>query len=342
MRMLQRRHLSASTLGRGTELNPFYRRGFTLIELLVVIAIIGILIALLLPAVQKVREAANRTKCANNLKQMGLAFHNFHDSQNMLPASRIHYSNKGGWAAWTVQILPYIEQDNLYKQWRDPTYGDLARCYWQQAPETQQAQIQMYYCPSRISKVTLSRPVGNRNTDQDEDNSGVFHPGALTDYAASCGDRNSYPDGYLDDKTANGAIIEGLATMDNTGQIVLSWHSRTNFASITDGLSNTFLVGEKHVTPTKFGTAPADHAAYHAWDVPRNIGRCGGPGFPISPNPLGMVTEDERVFGSCHPGVCQFVFGDGSVRAIQKSIPPAVLRLLVVRNDGQPIPDGSY
>src|SRR5262249_327825 len=106
--------------------DPSQRRpGFTLIELLVVIAIIGVLIALLLPAVQKVRDAANRIQCANTLKQIGLAVHNFHDTRGQLPPSRLHNYH----ATWAVLLLPYMEQDTLYQQW------DITREYYDQNPD---------------------------------------------------------------------------------------------------------------------------------------------------------------------------------------------------------------
>ena len=116
------------------------RRGFTLVELLVCIAVIGILVGLLLPAVQHVREAANRTSCFNNLKQIGLAMHNYHDVNFHLPAfTRDDYTA----ATWAVVILPYMEQDNLYQQW------DLSRSYYQQSDMARLTPVPNYYCPTR-------------------------------------------------------------------------------------------------------------------------------------------------------------------------------------------------
>jgi prepilin-type N-terminal cleavage/methylation domain-containing protein len=303
---------------------PKKRPGFSLIELLVVIAIIGVLIALLLPAVQKVRETANRIQCANNLKQIGLAFHNHHDTFAQLPCSRIHQDTSGGWATWCIRILPFVEQQNLFQQW------DISRDYFSQASQVQETYVKLYFCPTRRS------PEGLSVNNAEDTCRGVFYPGALTDYACSSGDRRSYK-GYLDDKTANGAIIVGEATVARG--VATTWRSRTNLSSLSDGTSNTILVGEKHVRPSTFGQALGDFAAYNGGrDVPRNVARCGGPGFPIAKVPRSDI-EPERTFGSYHPGICQFVMGDGSVRSIGVDLSPDILRLLVVRNDGLPIPD---
>src|SRR5262249_25525409 len=126
-----------------------HRGAFTLIELLVVIAIIAVLIALLVPAVQKVREAANRAQCQNNLKQFGLAVHNYHDSYSALPPDR--YAQ--GWPTWAVFLLPFIEQDNIYKLW------DVRLRYREQPnPQATQQNVKVYFCPSRRgSNVNFSR-----------------------------------------------------------------------------------------------------------------------------------------------------------------------------------------
>jgi prepilin-type N-terminal cleavage/methylation domain-containing protein len=300
------------------------RRGFTLIELLVVIAIIAILIGLLVPAVQKVREAAARTQCSNNLKQLGLAFHSYHDVTRTLPPSRISQNSH---ATWLVLVLPYLEQANLYKQW------DLRQQYFAQSVAAQTTPVPVYFCPTRREPPQLSVKVGACDVS-----GGKFYPGALTDYAVCSGDRKSYSAGYLDDKTANGPIIQANYTL--SGTLVVSWKSRTSLASVTDGSSNTVMVGEKYVLQDKWGECPGDAAAYNASNPPRSYARVGGPGFPLAQLTQidSQVVEPERSFGSYHTGICQFVFCDGSVHALATSIDPSTLRLLCVRNDGLAVP----
>ena len=122
------------------------RRGLTLVELLVVMAIIGILIALILPAIQAAREAARSTQCRNNLKQIGLAIHNYHDANKLMPPSRLGPQ----YASWCVLILPYLEQDALYRQW------DLTKTYYQQSVAAQTTAVNLFFCPTRRSPPMLS------------------------------------------------------------------------------------------------------------------------------------------------------------------------------------------
>src|SRR5262249_18051161 len=206
------------------------RPGFTLIELLVVIAIIAVLIGLLLPAVQKVREAADRMTCSNNLKQLGLAAHAYQTNSGFLPPSRIHVD---GEASWTVLILPFIEQENLYRTW------DLTKTYRDQpAAFAYATQIQIYYCPTRRTPPQLSRP-------GDFGPGGAFRDsrraGALSDYACNLGDN-------FDDReqtNATGAMIQARGWPN--------WKPSLRFSDIRDGTSNTLLFGEKHVKPNMWG-----------------------------------------------------------------------------------------
>jgi prepilin-type N-terminal cleavage/methylation domain-containing protein len=278
--------------------------GFTLIELLVVIAIISILMGLLMPAVQQVRESANRISCANNLKQLGLAMHLYHDGHKTLPPSRLG----GQGATWAVLILPYIEQGNLYQMWA------LDKGYEAQPAAACQAPVKLYFCPSRRlpGDVGLSEPFPQAPGC----NSGAGAPGAMADYAVCVGTTGD--DQLTSVPPANGAFV---------------YANPVSFAQIIDGLSNTFLMGEKHVPINRFGQSVWDCSTYDGHN-PWCSYRSAGPAYPLA-----QSTRDQAwVFGSYHPHLCQFVYCDGSVHTLPSSTDPYVLGLLAHRNDGQPLP----
>ncbi len=301
-------------------------RAFTLIELLVVIAIIAILISLLVPAVQRVREAAARMSCGNNLKQIGLAIHLYHDSHKNLPPAAL---GGDGEVSWAVLILPYLEQDNLFKQWN----LSLAFTYYRHPANVVGAQVSLYYCPSRRAPPTLSI---NGDTRSPWGGS----PGALGDYAANGGNSTVV---WNDPRFGDGVLLYA-DTVHGPNNTIVSWKSKSRFADVTDGLSNTLLVGEKHVVLGEFGQQIAgDNSIYNGDDI-RTIVRVAGrqlPGpidRPLAASPFDSFRREER-FGSYHTGICQFVLCDGSVRPIQNSIAIDTLTRLARRNDGLPVGD---
>lgn len=293
------------------------RGGFTLIELLVVIAILSLLMALLLPAVQRVREAACRASCGNNLHQIGLAFHLYHSDYGKLPPNRLSDLH----ATWAVLILPYLEQNNLYAQW------NLAKIYYDQSDVARLTQVPNYFCPSR--RTAQSPPGHSISGDQNDDigpTLGPFVPGALGDYATCTGTDN------CDGTDCDGHVYNGAfrAARNQYGQAL----GHISFSDITDGLSNTFFAGDKHVQMQNFGCGVLDCSLYNG-DYWVCSSRSAGPNFPIAQKP----TDNVIGFGGYHTGVCQFLFGDGSVRALANSTDPNILALLANIADGQPIPE---
>jgi prepilin-type N-terminal cleavage/methylation domain-containing protein len=312
------------------------RRAFTLIELLVVIAIIGILIALLLPAVQKVREAANRAKCSNNLKQLSLACHNYHDAFGVLPAARIA---RDGYATWAVLVMPYIEQDNVYKLW------DITQGFSVQTAQAREAQVPIFFCPSR------RQPMLSPVSENGGDNGNV--DGACGDYACCGGDgttQNLY--------TANGAMINGRVInppgpgpqgvpngidQPNTNPPamplipIVSFTSYTSFSRIIDGTSHTLLIGEKHVRQGHFGESGDGDAAYYSGYNYDTAERVAGPNYPLARDPFDNNSNHRDMFGGSHPGVCLFALADGHVTAISTSVDVVNLGYLANREDGQTI-----
>lgn len=308
------------------------RRGFTLVELLVVIAIIGILVALLLPAVQAAREAARRSQCSNNLKQLGLAVHNFHDVMKELPPASLFDS----YATWPVQLLPYLEDQTAYDLW------DIRLSYYFQNSKARAAgPVSVLACPSRRSSSEMLSLDGDHNNPGSSE---PHLPGMLSDYGGCAGDDSPGHSwlGKYNSPTdrANGAIIDTFkSSRDGTGRL-LPWHSETRFKIITDGLSKTLMIGEKQVTIGSYGKGPgiespdtgiySDGSVYNG-DYGIQYIRAAGPGHALASSP----GENHMInFGSSHPGTCQFVLCDGSVRAISVEISTITLGKLAARDDG--------
>lgn len=300
------------------------RDGFTLVELLVVIAIIGILIALLLPAIQSAREAARRSQCTNHLKQIGNAMHVFHDSNRRLPNSR----RICDWITWAAEIWPQLEQSAVWNQW------DPMQSYYGQTEEIRTFQYSIYLCPTRRSPPQISKE-GDSDTG-----SGPNVPGALGDYAVVVGD-SRYLSDHPFEKTTGPFVYSGATESTEgcdevpEGPGSLNPRFTTSFRNIEDGLTNTLFVGEKHVPQGYFGVSKFDDNSIYNPDYLRSHGRFGGPGRPIVASPEDDSSNLNANFGGWHPGICLFLAGDGSVRAIPNTIDPLTLAWLCNRADGQ-------
>jgi prepilin-type N-terminal cleavage/methylation domain-containing protein/prepilin-type processing-associated H-X9-DG protein len=305
-------------------------RGFTLVELLVVISIIGVLVGLLLPAVQSARESGRRTQCSNNLRQLGLSCLGYSEATGALPPSRIYDHS----VSWAVLILPYCDQVPLFSQW------DIAYPYY----DTRNAKARMlpaspHFCPSRNTpQISTSGDV--------PDSGGSQTSGARSDYAGCGGDyqwpNRIWTDGYGTDAVsnqpvpmrANGTMITSSYpyTYPVPAPLTTSWHGRVT--KIPDGASCTFLIGEKHLNPN--GRDQGYGSIYNG-DNEWNWDRNAGPGLPIAPSDDNdtFSSAPPLCFGGPHPGACMFVMADGHVVPISNAIDTDTLHRLASRNDGQ-------
>lgn len=292
------------------------RHAFTLVELLVVIAIIGIMVGLLLPAVQAAREATRKLQCKNNLKQIGLAVHNYHDTFGMFPNANSNNTLSGG--SLFVAVLPFVEQSNSFRQY------DFTRS--NSDPINQAVvgqQIPFYYCPSD------GRPRAVPSADSDAGRA----PGT---YAACIGSRdyNQYWRFF------------GMPQPKLNGMIVYSdsVDRKTNFSSVSDGSSNTLLVGETayNLPDYKFSSGEfvgRPRYSFTYWCNPFPGSTTCTTNFAFNPRDL---ADDDifdpnwvRSFRSDHVGGVQFVFGDGSVHFLSDSIDGQLLDNLASREDGE-------
>jgi len=331
------------------------RVGFTLVELLVVIAIIGILIAMLLPAVQAAREAARRLQCSNHLKQIGIAIHNFHNTHDKIPPSRF----RGQTGSWCNGLWPFIEEGVINSTW------DYSKRYFDQLPGVMQTDVAVYYCPSRRSPP--QRSLGTNSQP----------PGALCDYACVGGDgniqRHSNPSDhpvFFDEsfpEPSGSFMFAGPYDADGNGNSNFGDGEGQNgkpykqqfglgFKDITDGLSRTLFIGEKHVAllppevceTCRYGdNANADGAAYDSDWKTIYMRWVGFRKYPLAASATdrgelvakfwGGPAFYQGFFGGSHSGVCQFVFGDGHVEGVSNLTSMTVLSNMARRSDGQAV-----
>ncbi len=321
--------------------------GFTLVELLVVIAIIGILIALLLPAVQAAREAARRTQCKNNLKQIGLAMHNFHSARKGIPPCNLTGS---GHTTWHTLILPYAEGGSIYALF------DIEKTiYVQPNFDVTKNQVSFFYCPSsRVPALSIDEPAGT----------GIGTvTGALTDYAMNVGSVRTVwfePDkalGVTHPTNTNPATI-GIYVGSGYSALYKNWKCPKKFKDISDGLSKTLMVGEKQIDQNHEGSQKYGDGMFYNADAFPTVVRLAGraPGstyvFPLASSPTDPVAPAfdgtgpfwyDGVFGSRHSGAtCGFVLADGSVQRLQPTINIDILSYLAQTQDGNSIPAGAY
>ena len=290
------------------------RHAFTLVELLVVIAIIGVLVALLLPAVQAAREAARMSQCKNNLRQVGIALHNRHTSHNALPPgwSADAPEGKPGWG-FASEILPQLEQGNLYQGLirRDLPIADPAN---KQARETV---LSVFICPTDSGRKVFTLGSGGEEHGHEEEDA-EHHEAHSVDEGPAL---------FAVSKSNYVGMFGSLEVEDvpSAGNGVFFHNSAISFAQVRDGLSNTLFVGERS---TRFGgslwqgVVPGATAA-----MARVVGVADH-----TPNDEHHHFDD---FSSQHPSGAHFLVGDGSVRIINDEIDLAIYQALSTRNGGE-------
>ena len=327
------------------------RAGFTLIELLVVIAIIGVLVSLLLPAVQAARESARRLQCCNNLKQLSLGAMQHVEQHGYFPT--------GGWGwhwtgdadrgfskhqpgGWVYNVLPYVEQDRLHELPADSLPRKLTTKQKDLANVMVKTPLVIMNCPSRRESVLYPKDtdsgtfVGYNVTD----NSPADNVVARGDYAINCGDKviTEWFPGPPDLETGMDDKWSGWHDVKHFNGISFE-RSQVRPAHVTDGASNTIMLGERNLNPDRYllGSNPADNEHMYTGFNNDNYRSTREP--PLEDRP-GFNTYLH--FGSAHWAGCHFAFCDGRVRIINYTVDPVTFNHLGDRMDGKAVNDAKY
>ncbi|GAB4140043.1 MAG: DUF1559 domain-containing protein [Planctomycetaceae bacterium] len=275
-------------------------RGFTLIELLVVIAIIAILIALLLPAVQQAREAARRSQCKNNLHQIGIALHNYHERHKSFPPGEVTSQRSDSAWSWAVMLLPDLEQENIYKA-LSPNTTSLGQALSDPAKlQSLRTQIGYMVCPSDSSEA-----LNNRRTLRDSSGNRVAV--ATSNYVASHG-------------------VCAWNKFSGRKQGPFAWNHGARIRDFKDGTGNTILVGER-ATQIQGGAITPGAAIWAGVTTPNNIGFLSS--FPsdwadgimsLAYGQINGTTGSQQHHSSAHVGGAHFLFADGKVKFVSENI----------------------
>jgi hypothetical protein len=282
---------------------------------------------MLLPAVQNVREAARRTQCLNNVRQLGLATHNYEGAISRFPPAR----PADGFLTWPVLLMQYMEQQNLARRF------DLKSPYAAQDPDVIAESVPVMLCPSRRSGAMIS---------VDEKDGRLT--GAVGDYAGNAGTHLHHLSGQwaLFTETVDGVFNSGLARDNPVSNFKLTEpiKGRYGFRDLTDGSSSTIFIGEKFVNSKRLGRSGGhgDGSIYNG-DEPGTFMRLGGGYLGLAKSPNQSVTVGlTPLFGSVHPGTVNFVFGDASVHAVSVDVDSETLFQLCSRNDGTVIDASAF